>query len=46
MHAKHARLRSGGPNPLIDAVNRNLEADIQGAMVRAALKEQEKGGRP
>jgi metallo-beta-lactamase class B len=41
MHEKHAKLRSGGPNPFIDAANCNLETDIQEAMFRAALSEQQ-----
>ena len=45
MHAKHAKLQPGGPNPFIDAANCGLETDIQEAMYRAALEEQ-KGGRP
>lgn len=46
MHAKHAKLQSGGPNPFIDAANCHLETDIQEAMFRAAIEEQQKGGRP
>lgn len=46
MHAKHAKLQSGGANPFIDAANCNLETDIQEAMFRAALDEQQRGGRP
>ena len=42
MHAKHARLKAGAPNPFIDAANCTLEADIQEAMYRAALDEQQK----
>jgi metallo-beta-lactamase class B len=42
MHAKHARLQNGGPNPFIDAVNCTLEADVQEAMYRATLDEQQK----
>jgi len=45
MHAKHAKLQPGGPNPFIDAANCSLETDIQEAMYRAALEEQ-RGGRP
>jgi hypothetical protein len=43
MHAKHARLGGGGPNPFVDPANCTAEADIQEAMFRAALDEQEKG---
>lgn len=45
MHAKHATLQPGGPNPFVDAANCGLETDIQEAMYRAALEEQ-RGGRP
>ena len=45
MHAKHAKLQSGGPNPFIDAANCTAEADIQEAMFRAGLEEQ-KGAQP
>jgi len=45
MHAKHAKLQPGGPNPFVDAANCSLETDIQEAMYRAALEEQ-RGGRP
>jgi metallo-beta-lactamase class B len=41
MHEKHARLKPGAPNPFIDAANCNLETDIQEAMFRAALDEQQ-----
>jgi metallo-beta-lactamase class B len=41
MHEKHAKLRSGGANPFIDTANCNLETDIQEAMFRAALSEQQ-----
>ena len=41
MFEKHAKLRSGGANPFIDAANCNLETDIQEAMFRAALDEQQ-----
>lgn len=46
MHAKHAKLQSGGPNPFIDAANCDLETDIQEAMFRAALEEQQKTAQP
>jgi metallo-beta-lactamase class B len=39
MHAKHARMKTGAPNPFIDAANCNLETDIQEAMFRAAVEE-------
>ncbi len=46
MRAKYAKLQSGGPNPFIDAANCHLETDIQEALFRAAVEEQQKGGRP
>jgi metallo-beta-lactamase class B len=46
MHAKHAKLAAGGGNPFIDAANCTAEADIQEAMFRAALDEQQKGAQP
>jgi metallo-beta-lactamase class B len=46
MHAKHARLGGDGMNPFIDAANCRVEADIQEAMFRAALDEQQKGVQP
>lgn len=46
MQGKYAKLQSGGLNPFIDAANCNLEADIQEAMFRAALAEQQKAARP
>ena len=42
MHAKHARLQSGGANPFVDAENCDLETDIQEAMFKAGLEEQAK----
>jgi metallo-beta-lactamase class B len=42
MHAKHARIKAGAPNPFVDAANCTLEADIQEAMYRATLEEQTK----
>jgi len=41
MLEKHAKLRNGGANPFIDAANCNLETDIQEAMFRAAVEEQQ-----
>ena len=46
MFEKHARLRSGGPNPFIDAANCNLETDIQEAMFRASLAPGQQGDTP
>ena len=45
MFEKHATLRSGGANPFIDAANCNLETDIQEAMFRAALEEQQQANK-
>jgi metallo-beta-lactamase class B len=42
MHAKHAKLQGGGANPFIDPSNCTVEADIQEAMFRAAIEEQQK----
>ena len=41
MLEKHAKLASGGANPFIDAANCDLEADIQEAMFRATLAQQQ-----
>jgi hypothetical protein len=46
MQSKYAKLGSRGANPFIDAGNCNLEADIQEAMFRAALAEQQKAAKP
>jgi metallo-beta-lactamase class B len=46
MQEKYAKLRDGGLNPFIDAVSCTLEADIQEAMFRAILGEQQKAARP
>ena len=43
MLEKHAKLGNGGPNPFVDPANCNLETDIQEAMFRAAIAEQEQG---
>jgi len=43
MHEKHAKLASGGPNPFIDPANCTVEADIQEAMFKATLAEQQQG---
>jgi metallo-beta-lactamase class B len=42
MHAKYARLAAGKPNPFIDRANCLAEADIQEAMYRAVVEEQQK----
>ena len=41
MIAKHARLASGGANPFVDPANCTVEADIQEAMFKATLAEQQ-----
>ena len=41
MLEKHAKLATGGANPFIDAANCDLEADIQEAMFRATLAQQQ-----
>ena len=45
MHEKYAKLEAGGPNPFIDTANCNLETDIQEAMFRATLAEQQQSGK-
>jgi metallo-beta-lactamase class B len=46
MLAKHAQLAAGGANPFIDPANCLLEADIQEAMFRAVLAEQQNAPMP
>ena len=41
MLEKHAKLAARGANPFIDAANCDLEADIQEAMFRATLAQQQ-----
>ena len=41
MIEKHAKLASGGANPFIDPANCTVEADIQEAMFKATLAEQQ-----
>jgi hypothetical protein len=43
MLEKHARLKPGSANPFIDKANCNLETDIQEAMFKATLAEQQAG---
>jgi metallo-beta-lactamase class B len=38
---KYAKLRSGGPNPFIDPAGCHVEADMEEAMFRAILAEQQ-----
>jgi metallo-beta-lactamase class B len=44
MQDKFARLRNGGPNPFVDPAGCSIETDIQEAMFRAILDEQETAG--
>jgi len=46
MQEKHAKLKDGGPNPFIDPASCTLEADVQEAMFRAILAEQQQAARP
>jgi metallo-beta-lactamase class B len=41
MQEKYAKLKSGAPNPFIDKANCNLETDVQEAMFKATLAEQQ-----
>jgi metallo-beta-lactamase class B len=45
MLEKYPMMRSGGPNPFIDAANCNLETDIMEAMFRAALDEEQQANK-
>jgi metallo-beta-lactamase class B len=46
MQEKFAKLKDGGPNPFIDPASCTLEADVQEAMFKAILAEQEQAVRP
>jgi metallo-beta-lactamase class B len=46
MQAKYARLAAGAPNPFIDPDGYRLELDIDEAMFRAVLAEQQKAAKP
>jgi len=46
MQEKYAKLKEGGPNPFIDPASCTLEADIQEAMFKAILAEQQQAVRP
>jgi metallo-beta-lactamase class B len=46
MEQKYARLRNGGKNPFIDPASCLVEADIQEAMFKAILAEQQRAGHP
>jgi metallo-beta-lactamase class B len=41
MQEKYARLKPGAPNPFIDKANCNLETDVQEAIFKATLAEQQ-----
>jgi metallo-beta-lactamase class B len=41
MQEKYAKLKAGGGNPFIDKANCNLETDVQEAMFKATLAEQQ-----
>jgi metallo-beta-lactamase class B len=41
MQEKYAKLKPGAPNPFIDKANCNLETDVQEAMFKATLAEQQ-----
>jgi metallo-beta-lactamase class B len=45
MQEKYAKLKPGSANPFIDKANCNLETDIQEAMFKAALAEQQQVGK-
>jgi metallo-beta-lactamase class B len=46
MREKHAKLKDGAPNPFIDPASCTLEADVQEAMFKAVLAEQQQATRP
>ena len=45
LNAKYAKLRSGGPNPFVDPAGCLLETDIEEALFRAILAEQQSAGK-
>jgi metallo-beta-lactamase class B len=45
LRAKYAKLRSGGPNPFFDPAGCLLETDIEEALFRAILAEQQSAGK-
>lgn len=45
LKAKYAKLRSGGPNPFFDPAGCLLETDIEEALFRAILAEQQSAGK-
>jgi metallo-beta-lactamase class B len=46
MTEKYAKLKPGAPNPFIDPSGCRLEADMEEAMFKAILAEQQKAGQP
>jgi len=46
MQEKYAKLKAGAPNPFIDHASCTLEADVQEAMFKAVLAEQQQAPRP
>jgi metallo-beta-lactamase class B len=46
MLEKYPKLQSGGPNPFVDGANCLLEADVQEAMYKAVVAEQQNATRP
>jgi metallo-beta-lactamase class B len=46
MHAKYAKLQSGGPNPFVEPATCMQEADLGEAMFNAQLAEQKSAARP
>ena len=46
MQEKYAKLQNGGSNPFVDKASCTLEADIEEAMFRAILAEQQKVAQP
>jgi len=46
MQEKYAKLKAGAPNPFIDPASCTLEADVQEAMFKAVLAEQQQAPRP
>ena len=45
MQEKYAKAKPGSPNPFIDKANCNLETDVQEAMFKATLAEQQQAGK-
>jgi metallo-beta-lactamase class B len=45
MQEKYAKVKPGSPNPFIDKANCNLETDVQEAMFKATVAEQQQAGK-